>query len=56
MRGIGRPMSRARTREAQEALQHMVTNLMATQNEGTEHLEAHMEGLLVTCVSCCEEE
>ena len=55
IQGIGGPMTRARAKKAQEALQHMVTNLRAIQlHEGTQQLEGRMGGLLVTCIACLE--
>ena len=53
IQGIGGPMTRARAKKIQEALQQIVANLRAIQlYEGTQHLEACMRGLLVTCIAC----
>ena len=51
IQGIGRPMTRARAKKAQEALEHMVIILRAVQMQGeAQHLESHKGELLVLCV------
>jgi len=48
-------MTRARAKKIQEAFQQIVANLRAIQlYEGTQHQEACMRGLLVTCIACLE--
>ena len=48
-------MTRAKPKKTHEALQHIVANMKVIQlYEGTQHLEACMSGLLVTCIACLE--
>ena len=48
-------MIRARTKKAQEAVEHMVTIVRAVQMQGeAQHLEAHKGKLLGLCVDCLE--
>ena len=51
IQGLEGPMTRARAKKAQEALEHMVIILRAVQMQGeAQHLESHKGELLVLCV------
>ena len=51
IQGLGGPMTRARAKKAQEALEHMVIILRVVQMQGeAQHLKSHKGEFLVLCV------
>ena len=53
LQGLGGPMTRARTRKAQEALKHVVSSLLEAQPhvEGLNARETHgLENKAITCI------